>query len=174
MVLLYIVRKVDLRPLHDLLLELAHFRSISIEERADLENVRLELQAIVILTSLILMHMCAPVHIGQGRASLALKCRAIVHALALESKSPAMLEQLMFVRLHDCLFPDKQGGKAIASTREDPWKSAIYRILRRFEAVFQKGKLSIFGPKIISHVPHNEKGLYGHSESQRNRREKKH
>ena len=70
-------------------------------------------------------------------------------------------------------FLDGQGRTAIASARRDPRESAICRILRCFEAVFQKGNLSKNRPEIISRVPQGGKGLYRPSGNHRGRREKK-
>ena len=70
-------------------------------------------------------------------------------------------------------FLDGRGRTAIASARRDPRESAICRILRCFEAVFQKGNLSKNRPEIISRVPHEGKGLYNPGGTHRGRREKK-
>ena len=69
--------------------------------------------------------------------------------------------------------PLPRGRKASPRLRSKPPKSPFHRVLRCFEAVFQKENFAKNRPKNISHVPHEGKGLYNPSGNQRGRREKK-
>ena len=92
-IVLNIIKDCELLLLFEWIQELESFCHLSVEER--IENFDREKESIDKHTRAILCCVPPLVSLGQGRGSLALKFRALLHALALLSKDRPMLARLL-------------------------------------------------------------------------------